>query len=147
MSMIQPPFRRATIQDASTLAEFVEFASEGLALYLWTKLAGPGRDPWHIGRERVGGETGGLSYHNAIIAEVAGRPAAGLIGYLTRSTANISSAVDGGYSQLHTSWVRRQSGWYERHFAHLDSRAGTHFLGRSALVWTRDNWIACLRGG
>jgi hypothetical protein len=29
---------------------------------------------------------------------------------------------------------------------HLDSRAGTLFLGRSALVWTRDYWIACLRG-
>jgi hypothetical protein len=53
---------------------------------------------------------------------------------------------NGGYSQLRTVWVRRLSGWYERHFAHLDSRAGTHFFGRSALVWTGDHWIACLRG-
>jgi ribosomal protein S18 acetylase RimI-like enzyme len=81
MSMIHPPFRRATIEDAGTLAELVEFASEGLALHLWTKLAGAGRDPWHIGRERLGSETGGLSYRNAIIAELAGRPVSGLVSY------------------------------------------------------------------
>jgi ribosomal protein S18 acetylase RimI-like enzyme len=79
--MIQPPFRRATINDVGSLAEFVEFASEGLALYLWTKIAGTGHDPWHIGRARVSSEMGGLSYHNAVIAEFAGRPAAGLISY------------------------------------------------------------------
>jgi hypothetical protein len=49
----------------------VKFASESLALYLWTKLAGDEHNPWHIGRERVGGETGSLSYHNAIIADSA----------------------------------------------------------------------------
>ena len=43
--MLYPPFRRTTIHDVSTLAEFVEVASERLALYLWTKLAGGGRDP------------------------------------------------------------------------------------------------------
>jgi hypothetical protein len=81
MSIIHPPFRRATIQDAGTLAQFVEFASEGLALYLWTKLAGARHNPWHIGRERVGSETGGLSYRNGVIAELAGRPVSGLISY------------------------------------------------------------------
>jgi hypothetical protein len=50
---IKPPVRRATPEDAGTLAEFVEFASEGLALHLWTKIAGTGHDPWGIGRERV----------------------------------------------------------------------------------------------
>jgi GNAT superfamily N-acetyltransferase len=78
---IQPPFRGATWEDAGTLAEFVEFASEGLAVYLWSKMAGDGGDPWRIGRERVGSEMGKLSYRNAIIAELAGRPAAGLISY------------------------------------------------------------------
>jgi GNAT superfamily N-acetyltransferase len=38
-------FRRATLTDAAELAELVEFASEGLALYLWTQLAGRGGDP------------------------------------------------------------------------------------------------------
>jgi ribosomal protein S18 acetylase RimI-like enzyme len=81
MSIIQPPFRRATINDAGTLAQFVEFASEGLAVYLWTQIAGGGPDPWHIGRERVASETGGLSYRNAVMAELAGQPISGLISY------------------------------------------------------------------
>ena len=45
------------------LATFVEAASEGLALHLWTKIAGPGYDPWSIGRERVlSGAAGLISY-------------------------------------------------------------------------------------
>src|SRR6266550_640761 len=54
--MIQPAFRPATPDDAGTLAELVQFASEGLALYLWTQIAGAGHDPWNIGRERVRSE-------------------------------------------------------------------------------------------
>ena len=80
-SLIQSPFRRAASEDTAVLVEFVELASEGLALHLWSKLAGTNGDPWSIGRERVGGDTGGLSYRNAVIAEFAGRPAAGLISY------------------------------------------------------------------
>jgi hypothetical protein len=45
LPLIQPPLRRATLEDAGTLAEFVEFASEGLAIYLWSKLAGGSSDP------------------------------------------------------------------------------------------------------
>jgi ribosomal protein S18 acetylase RimI-like enzyme len=81
MTLIQPPFRRATLDDAAALAEFVELASEGLATYLWSRLGGPGRDPWSVGRERVCGEAGGLSYRNAIVTELAARPVAGLISY------------------------------------------------------------------
>jgi ribosomal protein S18 acetylase RimI-like enzyme len=81
MTKIDAPFRRATLADAATLAEIVQFASEGLAVCLWTKLAGPGGDPWGVGRKRVSSETGGLSYRNALIAELAGKPAGGLVGY------------------------------------------------------------------
>lgn len=78
---IEPTFRRATPGDAGTLAEFIEFASEGLALYLWRKIAGSGQDPWSIGRERVLSGAVGLSFRNAVVAEVSGQPAAGLISY------------------------------------------------------------------
>jgi ribosomal protein S18 acetylase RimI-like enzyme len=81
MAKIDAPFRRATPADAAALAELVEFASEGLAICLWTQLAGPGGDPWDIGRKRVSSETGGISYRNALIAELAGKPVSGLIGY------------------------------------------------------------------
>jgi len=38
---IQPPFCRATVEDICTLSEFIEIASEGLAMHLWSKIAGP----------------------------------------------------------------------------------------------------------
>ena len=81
MTEFDAPFRRATLADAAALAELVQFASEGLALCLWTQLAGRGGDAWEIGRKRVSGETGGVSYRNALIGELAGSPACALIGY------------------------------------------------------------------
>jgi hypothetical protein len=53
MFQLTPPFRRARPDDAQALAELVDFASEGLALYVWGKIAGPGGDPWAVGRERA----------------------------------------------------------------------------------------------
>ena len=78
---LPPPFRPATPNDAQALAELVDFASEGLALYLWTKTAGAGGDPWAVGRERAMCEVGSFSYRNAVVMEREGRVAAGLIGY------------------------------------------------------------------
>jgi ribosomal protein S18 acetylase RimI-like enzyme len=79
--IIEPPFRRATPADARALADFVHFASQGLALHLWTRAAGPGGDPWAVGRERAARESGAFSYRNAVMMELDGRPAACLIGY------------------------------------------------------------------
>jgi GNAT superfamily N-acetyltransferase len=75
------PFRQATPADASAMADLVHFASEGLALCLWTSVAPPGGDPWAIGRERARRDAGSFSYRNTIVAETGGRVAAGLIGY------------------------------------------------------------------
>jgi ribosomal protein S18 acetylase RimI-like enzyme len=75
------PFRSATPADAAAMADLVHFASEGLALYLWTKIAPPGVDPWSIGRERAAREAGGFSYRHTVVAEPDGRVAAALIGY------------------------------------------------------------------
>jgi ribosomal protein S18 acetylase RimI-like enzyme len=81
MIEIEPPFRRATAGDAAAMADFVHFASEGLALYLWSKTAGPGGDPWAIGRERARRDSGSFSYRNTILTEAGGRVVAGLMGY------------------------------------------------------------------
>jgi ribosomal protein S18 acetylase RimI-like enzyme len=81
MTKINVSFRRATPDDTAALAELVQFATEGLALALWTQLAGAGGDPWQIGRKRVSGGAGAMSYRNAVIGESAGKPACGLIGY------------------------------------------------------------------
>jgi ribosomal protein S18 acetylase RimI-like enzyme len=75
------PFRWAMPADAAAMADLVHFASEGLALHLWTSIARPGVDPWSIGRERARRETGGFSYRHTVVAEAEGRVAAALIGY------------------------------------------------------------------
>jgi GNAT superfamily N-acetyltransferase len=75
------PFRYATPADAAAMADLVHYASEGLALYLWTRIAPPGVDPWTIGRERAEREAGGFSYRNTVVLEAEGGVAAALIGY------------------------------------------------------------------
>jgi ribosomal protein S18 acetylase RimI-like enzyme len=75
------PFRAATRADAPALAELVNFASEGLALHVWSKLAAPDADAWQLGRERASRETGSFSYRNAVVAQAGGRTVAALLGY------------------------------------------------------------------
>jgi ribosomal protein S18 acetylase RimI-like enzyme len=78
---LEAPFRRARPDDAPALAELVNFAGEGLPLYLWAKMAGPGESPWDVGRRRAMRTDGSFSYRNAIVAEADGRVVASLVGY------------------------------------------------------------------
>ena len=52
MIPLKPPFRIATADDASILAELVNYAGEGLPEYLWSQMAESGDDVWEIGRQR-----------------------------------------------------------------------------------------------
>jgi ribosomal protein S18 acetylase RimI-like enzyme len=81
MIQLEPPFRPATQGDAPALTELVNFAGEGLPLYLWTRMAEAGESAWDVGRRRAMRETGSFSYRNATVAETGGRVIAGLIGY------------------------------------------------------------------
>jgi hypothetical protein len=54
--------RSATLQDTVALAELVNFAGEGLPLYLWTKMAKTREDPWSVGTARARREQGSFSY-------------------------------------------------------------------------------------
>ncbi|WP_088347048.1 MULTISPECIES: GNAT family N-acetyltransferase [Rhodomicrobium] len=81
MIALQPPFRRAELKDAGALAELVNFAGEGLPLYLWDKMREPGETAWALGRRRAAREEGSFSYRNAVVAEIGGACAACLIGY------------------------------------------------------------------
>jgi ribosomal protein S18 acetylase RimI-like enzyme len=76
-----PPFRRAEAKDARALAELVNFAGEGLPLYLWERLKQPGQTAWDVGVERAQRDKGGFSYRNAVVAEIDGECVACLIGY------------------------------------------------------------------
>ncbi len=81
MIELVPPFRRAEPEDAPALAELVNFAGEGLPLYLWEKMKEADETAWDVGRQRARREQGSFSYRNAVVAEVGGKCAACLIGY------------------------------------------------------------------
>jgi ribosomal protein S18 acetylase RimI-like enzyme len=81
MDYIEAPFRRAAAEDAGALAELVNFASEGLAFYVWDKIKEAGETAWDIGRRRAAREQGAFSYRNAVVAEIDRRCVACLIGY------------------------------------------------------------------
>lgn len=74
-------FRPAAKADAPALAELVNYAGEGLPLYLWTKLAKDREDPWDVGRARAARDEGAFSYRNATVIEQDGECAGCLIGY------------------------------------------------------------------
>ena len=59
--------RPATKADAHALADLINFAGEGLPLYLWKKMAEPGETAWEVGRRRAKREDGGFSYRNATV--------------------------------------------------------------------------------
>jgi ribosomal protein S18 acetylase RimI-like enzyme len=112
LPLLAPPFRRATAGDAQTLAEFVEFASEGLALYLWSKMANGG-DPWEIGRERILSAASPIHYGSAIIAEKDGQPAAGLISYSADGkTGPVSPDLPGLLVPLQVLLNQAADTWY-----------------------------------
>jgi ribosomal protein S18 acetylase RimI-like enzyme len=76
-----PMFRPATIDDANVLAELINYAGEGMPLYLWSRMAEPGEAAWDVGRRRAAREEGSFSYRNATIIEHDGQCAGCLIGY------------------------------------------------------------------
>jgi ribosomal protein S18 acetylase RimI-like enzyme len=76
-----PIFRAATKADASALAVLVDIAGEGMPAYMWSTLAARGQSVLELGRKRAQREAGGFSYRNAVVAEIDGEVAAGLVGY------------------------------------------------------------------
>ncbi len=73
--------RPATPDDAEDLAQLINYAGEGLPLYLWTGMAEPGEDPWQVGRARARRDVGGFSWRNSGVAEHDGAVLGCLVGY------------------------------------------------------------------
>ena len=86
MVALSPPYRPAVLGDASSLADLVNFAGEGLPLYLWEKMAKPGESGWEVGRSRAAREEGSFSYRNAIVADEGAGAIAALVGYTVPDT-------------------------------------------------------------
>ena len=73
--------RKATKEDAFAMAELINFAGEGMPLYLWEKMAEDGETAWDVGRRRAQRDEGSFSYVNAVLAELNCDVVASLIGY------------------------------------------------------------------
>ena len=95
--------RQATADDAYALADLINFAGQGLPLYLWKKMAEPGETAWEVGRRRAVREEGGFSYRNAVVYDTRGGVAAALVGY---PLADTPQPVD--YADMPTMFVPLQ---------------------------------------
>ena len=70
----QPPcrIRPAQKSDARRIAEFYRISSDGIADYIWTRLAQPGEDLLEVGRKRYEREGTLFSYQNCKLVELEG---------------------------------------------------------------------------
>lgn len=77
-----PTIRPARTSDAAALARLIDIAGEGIPSYFWTFSATGGLGPLDVGATRAARPTGGFSYRNVHVVDVAGAPVAMLLGYL-----------------------------------------------------------------
>lgn len=69
MPVNQERFRPARKEDCATIAALYSISSDGVADYIWTKLAEPGEDILTIGRRRYEREESAFSYRNCTVIE------------------------------------------------------------------------------
>ena len=62
-------FRRARVEDCAKIAALYSISSDGVADYVWRKLAGPGEDPLEVGERRYARDDSVFSYKNCVVAE------------------------------------------------------------------------------
>ncbi len=102
-SALDARIRPAVISDADALTELINYAGEGMPLYIWKKMAEPGETAWEVGRRRALREEGGFSYRNSAVLEAQGEAVAALVGY---PLAETPAAAD--YDQLPAMFVPLQ---------------------------------------
>jgi ribosomal protein S18 acetylase RimI-like enzyme len=144
---MQAPFRHAVKEDAPLLAALVNHAGEGLPLYLWEKLAGPGESAFDVGIRRAAREEGSFSYRNAMVIEQQGQAAGCLIGYeIPDEPAPISSDMPAMFVPLQELENLAPATWYVNVLAVLPQyrRQG---LGTSLLALADETGRALGKGG
>ena len=62
-------FRAAKKEDCRAIAELYSISSDGVADYIWTKLAEDGENIYDVGQRRYENEDSAFSYKNCIIVE------------------------------------------------------------------------------
>jgi len=71
--MREPAFRPARREDCPDIAALYRISSDGVADYIWSKLARPGEDPLAMGQRRYAREDTAFSYLNCTVIEHADR--------------------------------------------------------------------------
>jgi ribosomal protein S18 acetylase RimI-like enzyme len=85
-----PIYRAATRADGLDLAAISDISTFGLSTYAWILTKHPTASPMAAGREQARQETGSFSYRNAMIAEIGGEVAGGIVGhFLDESYADV----------------------------------------------------------
>ncbi|GLO12283.1 hypothetical protein PPUJ20028_08640 [Pseudomonas putida] len=79
-------FRPAQASDAHDIARFFQLTSEGMADYIWSKLAAPGETLLSVGASRYAREQGDFSYKNCLMATFEGRVIGMMHSYALRET-------------------------------------------------------------
>jgi len=74
--------RKGRPEDAEAIATLVNYAGEGLPLYVWQGMAEPGETAWDVGYRRARRDEGAFSYRNAAVLDAGGKAVACLIGYV-----------------------------------------------------------------
>ena len=62
--------RPARKEDCLTIAKLYSISSDGVANYIWTKLAEPGEYIFEVGKRRYEQENSNFSYHNCDVVEI-----------------------------------------------------------------------------
>jgi len=71
--MTESTFRPARKEDCEDIAALYRISSDGVADYVWSKLAQPGEDPLAVGQRRYAREDTAFSYLNCTVIEHGGR--------------------------------------------------------------------------
>ncbi len=80
--MVQQVLLRPAEKDESrTIASLYSISSDGVADYIWMKLAAPGEDVLDVGQRRYEREDSVFSYRNCIIAELEGEAVGMLVAF------------------------------------------------------------------
>lgn len=78
---MEPVIRPARKEDCAAIAALYSVSSDGVADYIWTRLADPGQDILEVGRQRYEREGTAFSYENCTIVELDGAVAGMLVAF------------------------------------------------------------------
>lgn len=130
--------RPARRDEAGRVVEFHRNSSDGIADYIWSRLAGPGENPLDVARRRYGREDACFSYRNCTVVETAGR----LVAALVACANGIDTGIAGNDPVLAPYGELREKGSYHICTLAVDPLHRDHGLARDLLIEAEE---ACRR--